>query len=286
MCGWESRGAIPSEAKFSRVFASFADSGLAMQVHEAVIRVYQEDRVVGHISRDSTAIEGREKPTAATPSPEPPAPKRKRGRRKKGEPPPPPPPPKRLERQVGMTVDEMLDDLPTACDIGCKRNSKNSVEFWVGYKLHLDAADGHIPISFLLTSASLHDSQAALPLAETTAQRVQSLYDLMDAAYDADIIRQHSMALGHVPLIDHNFKGDVTGRTEQQAENRRLKLLHWVMPQVRRFQERTTVERVFARLKDEFGGRFVRVRGHAKVLAHLSFGILALTVDQLLRFLV
>jgi hypothetical protein len=41
-------------------------------------------------------------------------------------------------------------------------------------------------------------------------------------------------------------------------------------------------ERVNARLKDEFGGRTLRVRG-AKIMAHLMFGILALTVDQLLR---
>jgi hypothetical protein len=52
-----------------------------------------------------------------------------------------------------------------------------------------------------------------------------------------------------------------------------------------RFRERTTVERVYARLKDEFGGRFVRVRGWAKVMAHLMFGILALTADQTLRWI-
>ena len=51
-----------------------------------------------------------------------------------------------------------------------------------------------------------------------------------------------------------------------------------------RYRERTTAERVYARLKDEFGGRFVRVRGCGKVMAHLMFGILALTVDQLRRF--
>ena len=39
-------------------------------------------------------------------------------------------------------------------------------ESWIGYKLHLDVADGDIPISGLLTSASLHDSQAAIPLAK------------------------------------------------------------------------------------------------------------------------
>jgi len=43
------------------------------------------------------------------------------------------------------------------------------------------------------------------------------------------------------------------------------------------------VERVNARIKDKFGGSALRVRGHANVMAHLMFGILALTVDQLLR---
>ena len=43
------------------------------------------------------------------------------------------------------------------------------------------------------------------------------------------------------------------------------------------------MERVFGRLKDEFGGRHVRVRDHGKVACHLMFGMLALTVDQLLR---
>jgi hypothetical protein len=42
-------------------------------------------------------------------------------------------------------------------------------------------------------------------------------------------------------------------------------------------------ERVNARIKDEFGGRHIRVRGAAKVMAHLMFGVVALTVDQLLR---
>jgi len=43
---------------------------------------------------------------------------------------------------------------------------------------------------------------------------------------------------------------------------------------------------VNARLKDGFGGRFVRVRGHANVMYHLLFGVLALTVDQLMRLFV
>ena len=60
-------------------------------------------------------------------------------------------------------------------------------------------------------------------------------------------------------------------------------LRHYVFPEQRRYHERTTVERVYAWLKEEFGGRHVRVRGHAKVLCHLMFGILALTVSQPMR---
>jgi len=281
LCGWESGGEIPSESKFSRVFAEFAETALPVGIHQAMVETFQHERLVGHVSRDSTAIHGREKPVKPPPESAP-EPKRKRGRPKKGEE-PPPKPPTRLERQQDMSVEEMLADLPTACDTGAKRNSKNNVEYWTGYKLHLDSADGQIPISFVLTSASTHDSQAALPLAEMTAQRVSNLYDVMDAAYDCAIIRRHSQSLGHTPLIDRNFKADHKAKTEHAAETQRLKRLHWVMPETRRFTERSSVERVFARLKDEFGGRFVRVQGHAKVLAHLVFGLLALTADQLIR---
>ena len=50
-----------------------------------------------------------------------------------------------------------------------------------------------------------------------------------------------------------------------------------------RFKERSAAERVNGALKDSYGGRFVRVRSHAKVLCHLMFGILALSVEQLMR---
>jgi hypothetical protein len=65
------------------------------------------------------------------------------------------------------------------------RNAKGHKTSWIGYKLHIDTADGDIPVSCLLTSASVHDSQVALPLATITSGRVTNLYDLMDSAYDA-----------------------------------------------------------------------------------------------------
>jgi hypothetical protein len=50
-----------------------------------------------------------------------------------------------------------------------------------------------------------------------------------------------------------------------------------------RFKKRTIVEQLNARLKDEFGGRFIYLRGATKIMTHLMFGVVALTVDQLLR---
>ena len=193
ICGWEGRSEVPSESVFSRAFAEFSDTQLPQRVHEALIWNTHRDRLVGHLSRASTAIEAREKPAAKQKAP--PPPKRKRGQPKKGE--ERPKVLKRLDRQATMSLPAMLDDLPTDCDVGMKKESKGYKSTWVGYKLHIDVADGQIPISCLLTSASLHDSQAAIPLATLSAERTTNLYDLMDAAYDAEPIRRHSRSLGH-----------------------------------------------------------------------------------------
>jgi hypothetical protein len=70
------------------------------------------------------------------------------------------------------------------------------------------------------------------------------------------------------------------------AESKRLEILNLKRPEDVRYNERTAIERVNGRLKDEFGGRMLRVKGHAKVMTHLMFGILALTVDQLIRLMI
>ena len=201
LCGWSQGAAVPSEATFSRAFSDFADSTLPSRLHEALIDKTLRDHLVGHVSRDSTAILGREKPApkshqAATP-------KRRRGRPRKGEQ-RLDKAPRRLARQSNMILPEMLADLPCTCDVGVKRDAKGHQESWSGYKLHIDAADGGVPLSCILTSASLHDSQVAIPLATLTAARVTNLYDLMDSAYDAPEIRAHSESLGHVAIIDAN----------------------------------------------------------------------------------
>ena len=178
--GWERRSQVPSEATFSRAFAEFAQGDLPDKMHAALIERSLGGRIVGVIARDATEIEAREKPAAKEASDkkdDPPSdgaqPPRKRGRPRKDEQ-RPKPEPTRLERQTSQNVNQMLAELPTACDVGSKKNSKGYKETWIGYKLHIDVACGQIPVSCVLTSASVHDSQVAIPLMTMTGARFRA----------------------------------------------------------------------------------------------------------------
>ena len=288
-CGWSSVQALPHESKFSRAFAEFAATELPQQLHEAVITATHKERLIGHIARDSTAIPARERfPEEAQKEKQKQKAKTVKQRRNKhapgrfarakaaerGT---------RIQRQRHQQLPRMLSELPRQCDIGAKKNSQGNEQYWRGYKLHLDVADGQVPISAVLTSASVHDSQVAIPLMTLTSQRVVHLYELMDSAYDADDIHAHSRQLNHVPIIaPHGRRG--TKKPSQLPKvfpDKPTPQLTWA--QQDRYKERTMSERVNARLKDEFGASHLRVRGAAKVMAHLMFGVLALTVDQWMR---
>ena len=270
ICGFPMWKKLPDESTFSRAFAEFAEAGLAERTHAALVKETLGDRLIGHISRDGTAIEAREKPAKKVELPKPaPTAKKKRGRPQKDE--IREVKPGKLEQQKDKTLAQLLQELPRDCDRGSKCNAQGYKNSWNGYKLHLDTADCGIPVSALLSSASMHDSLAAMPLSLMTAQRVTNCYDLMDAAYCSGVIREHSRSLGHVPLIDHN--------------PRRSEKIEFAPSEAQRYKERTQAERTNGRLKDDFGGRHIRVKGNAKVMSHLMFGVLALTADQLLRLL-
>lgn len=266
LCGWEAGRKIPCEATFSNAFAEFSESKLIEIAHGAMVKNALENELVFHISRDSTAIESREKVEFKAKDET--APKRRRGRPKKGEI-VLPKDPTRLEQQRQMSLQEMLADLPTAAAKGVKRNAQGFQDSWKGFKLHLDTADGGIPVSCVLTSASMHDSGASLPLEAITNTRVVSLYTLMDSAYDAPIIRNDIENKGKVAIIDSN--------------PRRGDKIDFTPPQKERYKVRSTAERANARIKDDFGGRYVRVKGSSKVMCHLMFGVIALTAEQLVR---
>jgi hypothetical protein len=270
ICGWERRAQVPSEATFSRAFAEFADQRLPERVHEQVVCEGLRDHIIGHVARDATEIEARETPQRRPPdAPPPEAPK--------------PKPPTRLERQRQQTLEDMLAELPTRCDVGTKRNSKGFSETWIGYKLHLDVSDAMVPIAAVLTAASTHDSQAAIPLARLSQQRVVWLYDVMDSAYDAETIVADCLAAGRVPVIDYNTRRDTALKVELAAERARRRLVNIPDPDDEHYKARTTAERANGRLKDEFGGRTLRVRGPVKAFCHLMFGVAVLAADSLLR---
>lgn len=287
LCGFGSRRDIPSESVFSRTFAAFAQTALPERIHEQLIKsVYAEEKTL-HIRRDSTAVAAREKPLKkpkAIITTGEPVVKKRRGPRRKGEI-RPIKEPSRVEKQLKMSLAEMLNDLPKPCDRGGKLNSKGFGESWNGYKLHIDTADRGIPVSLILTSASVHDSQVAIPLATMTEQRVQNFYDIMDSAYYLKEIEEHSRRLNHVPLIDINPRRSAELKETLEGEQKARETLHWEPSDAARYKERSGSERTNARLKDEFGISTLRVRGHAKVFCHLMFGALIVTADQLIRLI-
>jgi hypothetical protein len=71
---------------------------------------------------------------------------------------------------------------------------------------------------------------------------------------------------GHIPIIDACPRDN----RDVRVEEKRRKLLGYNFAEDLRYRERTTVE---------------RVRGNAKVMCHLMFGILALAADQILRLI-
>jgi hypothetical protein len=128
-------------------------------MHAALIERALGGRIIGAIACDATEIEAREKPVeksnkdASSPPPTCASstvgaePQRKRGRPRKGEE-RPKPEPIRLERQTLQNIPRLLADLPTACDVGAKKNSMGYKETWIGYKLHIDVASGQIPVAW------------------------------------------------------------------------------------------------------------------------------------------
>lgn len=265
ICGFV--GKIPSASTFSRAFAEFARMDLPRRVHDVLIKKHVGNIIVGHLSRDGTAIEAREKPVKQKKIQKL---KNKRGRPKKGE--VREKPLTAIQAQRKKPLAQMMADIPKSCNTGTKMNAKGYKTTWNGYKLHIDTNDFGVVISCLLSSASMHDSLAAIPLSLMSNDKVTSLYEVMDAGYCSEDIRQHCRELGHVPIIDHNPRG---GKKIEFDKATKL-----------RYNIRTIAEKTNARLKDEFTANDIWVKGHQKVDCHLMFAVLALSVDQLMRVLI
>ena len=261
---------VPSPATFSRRLKVFADHHLFEQILYPMVADSHAERLVGHISRDSTAISAREKPVNTRRDVT--KPKQKRGRPRKGEV-RPNTPPSRLTRQISCSSGKAVKDLNRTCAWGCKKNSQGNLQFWKGYKLHLDITDRGIPTAAVVTGANVHDSQVALPLEKLTERHVTHLYSVMDSAYDALAIRRYSEGQGRVALIDRNTRRGDTRPPMDPAEQERFKV-------------RSTVERANAHLKDWLLPQRLLVRGYAKVNFTVMTGVVCLAALKVLQYFI
>jgi hypothetical protein len=190
ICGFEAYKPLPSESVFPRAFKTFAESNLAEHAHAALIKAYFGEHIIGHLSPDATAIHAREKPIA---KPKPTSDRNIAAARKYS-----------IAAPRSLSQADMLSQIPIECTRGSKRNAQGYKVCWNSCKLHINTADCGVPVSAILSSALMHDSLATIPLSRISANRMDNLYDLMDAAYCRFDLHQHCRELGHIPLIDHN----------------------------------------------------------------------------------
>ena len=284
VCGWRYKNDIPSESKFSRVFKELSEMQIAQKAHEQFVKEYLSDKTFFYNAIDSTKIPLRQKPVKIKKK----KPKlKKRGRPKKGEIREPIRPTILEQQQEMQSVEEKLTLVSTDCGVGIKQNSKGNREIWIGAKLHISAVDGDIPITAFYSGANVHDSSVALPLMQETSKRVNYLYDLQDAGYDADIIREFSTTLGHRPIIDTNPKNskELKAKIELiEHENKTFKYLNWHLNcDEQHYKQRSMVERVNKYLKDDFGCDKIYYQGATKVASVLAFGILSICIHKSLQ---
>ena len=280
ICGWESHSKIPHKSKFSRAFKEFAESSLPDKVHQALVREVYKDKIIGHIGNDSTPLVGREKPLKKVGTRQ----ERKKLanerylKEKKGE------VVGRKTKQMNQTLEEMIAEIPTSCDIGMKKNAQGIVTVWKGFKIHAAVDDMGIPVSVIISSASLNDCEVGIPLMAKTNRVVTNFYDLMDSAYDVPEIKEYSLSLGHVPLIDVHARSTAQ-KTEKEDESKRKKLLKAYTAEDRRYKKRFSKERFNSMFKEYYGGRNIQYKGPVKVFCHAMFGILAYTAVTIISLI-
>ncbi len=286
LCGWRYHTQLPSESKFSRVFDEFSQQCIASKAQDMFIEKYLAEVLFFYGSTDSTAIELREKPVKKEKCKDTKL-KRKRGRPKNGEV-VPLKEPTILEKQEKMqTTKEMLSLVSTQCDVGIKQNAKGNRYKWIGGKLHMTVVDGDIPIAAMYSSASVHDSSLALPMISETSSKVNYLYDLQDAAYDSSIIKAFSFNNGHRPIIDINPKNSKVLKAQIELAKSEKEILQsfnlYNNSDDLHYNQRSSVERVNAYLKDNFGCDKIYYRGATKVASVLAFGVLSVCIHQSLK---
>jgi hypothetical protein len=90
----------------------------------------------------------------------------------------------------------------------------------------------------------------------------------MDSAYDAAPIVTDCRAAGRVAIIDRNTRRNTALKAEIDAERTACRTINMRDPDDLIYNERTAAERANGSIKDDYGGRHLRVRGRLKVFCH------------------
>ena len=257
LCGWLWPEDVPCESKFSEVNAEFTERGFTEKWFDDYVKTF-----IGPDGRKSVCYDSAPVPVRAKAA--------NRRRIAADLEPDQPEAGGRLEWQAWQDADTALAELPQNCDWGTKRDAHGKPKHWKGGKVHAAVTDDGIPVAVAYTSASIHDSQAFIPLMKKASDRVPHVHDLADAAYDSGTVVASSVMEGNVPVIDSNRRKADEAPKMTAAERKAYK-------------DRGNDERFFAHLIDAHGGRHVRVREPRKVWQHLMYGVLVIAVEQTMR---
>jgi len=233
-CGFLFSDCIPSEASFSRFTQKLSESKALETVQETVLlQAIQEGSVDDDVvSFDATHFESRDRatPQEKKPKTEP----KKRGRKPKAEqkayqqekqerdgqktiye--------KTIEDQLYVSLETLRTDVPLHPNWWIKKNSEGKNTFWFGFKAHLAVGSkSQYILQSLMSSASLNDGKAAIPLLKGLQKRLSSLtvqYGVFDAGYDYDAIyRQlHQMKVKAIIAYNKRNEGELLGLDEHFA---------------------------------------------------------------------
>lgn len=233
-CGFLFSDRIPSEASFSRFTQRLSESNALETVQETLLlQAIQEGFIQDDVvSIDATHFESRDQstPQEKKSKPEP----KKRGRKSKAE-------QEALQKekqerenqetiyektildQLDASLETLRTDVPIHPNWGIKKNSEGKNTFWFGFKAHLAVGSkSQYILQSLMSSASLNDGKAAIPLLKGIQERLSSLnirYGTLDAGYDYEAIYKQLHQMNAKAIIAYNKRneGEILGFDEHFA---------------------------------------------------------------------
>jgi len=273
---------VPSTASASRLASVVEKVVKPAVLHERVIQSYKEEmnRIVGHLSIDSTTIQAREKPFVRSKevvTPVTPAVPKKRGPKQKGSPEEKAYLEEKAETErkkveyLKESFEKSLSALEMRCSMTAKQNSKGKRQWFIGYKAHLATDDFGVIIAYTVTGACVHDCKVAVPLMKKARQLTDFLYALMDKGYLNPEINAYAGMIGRRVIIDQRARRGKAALPMDKAD-------------ANRYKARSTVERSNSELKDGFLPDKIYRRGsHARY--DIEMAILMTTMKKVWKML-